>query len=243
MKNQETWLATKFEFRRARLRGSRSDKELGVGSRLVADLVAQRYQANLPEHARGRLLDLGCGKVPLYAAYKPYVSAVTCVDWTGGDYIDFECDLSRPLPFINEQFDTIILSDVLEHIPEPQLLWREMARILAPDGKIIMNVPFFYWIHAHPFDYYRYTNFALQRFVEGSELRLVSLNAIGGVVEVLADIVGKAVSKIPLIGYALSAAIQSTALSFQRTGVGQRLSDRTARNIPLGYFVIAQRPR
>src|SRR5205085_3932099 len=125
-------------------------------------------------------------------------------DWAPGDHIDLSCDLAQPLPFDSGSFDTIILSDVLEHVPEPDLLWREMTRLLTPGGKILMNVPFYYSVHAHPHDYYRYTNFALERFVAMNGLTLVQLNAFGGIVEIIADLFAKALSKMPLIGPPLS---------------------------------------
>lgn len=54
-----------------------------------------------------------------------------------------------------------------------------------------MNAPFYYSVHAHPHDYYRHTNFALERFVNLNRLRLVQLQAIGGINEILADLVAK----------------------------------------------------
>ena len=81
------------------------------------------------------------------------------------EYLDFECDMKKVLPFMDGELDTIILSDVLEQIPQPEHLWKEMSRILSIGGKIIMNVPFYYWLHEGPHDYYRYTEFALRRFV------------------------------------------------------------------------------
>lgn len=242
MKNQSAWKPTKFELHRGRLRGARDPRELSVGSRLMGDLVAARYQTQLPNHARGRLLDLGCGKVPLYGAYARLVSDVTCVDWATGEHIDFSCDLSRPLPFGDQNFDTIILSDVLEHVPEPEALWREMKRVLAPQGKIIMNVPFYYSVHAHPHDYYRYTNFALQRFVGTNELELVHLETLGGMIEILADLVSKALSKVRLVGPPLAILIQWAVRAFGRTRWGARIALISSRHFPFGYFMIARRP-
>jgi SAM-dependent methyltransferase len=242
MKNRAQWQATKFELHHGRLRGSRDPRELGIGSRLISDLVAAQYQAHLPGHARGALLDLGCGKVPLYAAYAPHVVEITCVDWAPGAHIDQSCDLSQPLPFERERFDTIILSDVLEHMPEPELLWREMTRVLAPQGKIIMNVPFYYSVHAHPHDYYRYTNFALERFVKINGLELVCLEPIGGIVEIMADLLAKALSKLPRVGPPLAMATQFVVGRFGRTRLGARVARVSSRHFPFGYFLIAQRP-
>jgi SAM-dependent methyltransferase len=242
MKNQAAWRPTKFELHRGRWRGARDAAELGIGSRLMGDLVAARYQAHLVGHARGRLLDLGCGKAPLYGAYAPLVSDVTCVDWAPGDYIDRHCDLSQPLPFEDGRFDTIVLSDVLEHIAEPAQLWREMTRVLAPGGHVIMNVPFYYSIHAHPHDYYRYTNFALERFVQLNHLELRVIEPLGGINEILADLLAKALSKLPLVGPPLAMALQAAAGAFARTGVGAKIARVSSRHFPLGYFMIARRP-
>ncbi|MEP7294576.1 MAG: class I SAM-dependent methyltransferase [Burkholderiales bacterium] len=242
MKNRAQWQPTKFEMHRGRLRGSRDARELGVGSRLISDLVAALYQRHLPAHAHGDLLDLGCGKVPLFAAYAPFVAEITCVDWAPGEYIDLPCDLSQPLPFSADHFDTIVLSDVLEHMPEPEALWREMTRVLRPGGKVIMNVPFYYSVHAHPHDYYRYTNFALERFVKLNGLTLVCLEPVGGLVEIIADLFAKALSKLPLVGPPLAVVTQFAVGAFGRTGLGARVARVSSRHFPFGYFMIAQRP-
>ena len=241
MKNRDTWKPSKFELVRGRLRGSRDARELGVGSRLMADLVAAQYQAHLGAHVRGRLLDLGCGKVPLYAAYAPFASEVTCVDWADGEHIDRCCDLAQPLPLASGCADTIVLSDVLEHVSDPELLWREMARLLAPGGKVIMNVPFYYSVHAHPHDYYRYTNFALERFVNLNQMKLVHLHAFGGLLEIMADLLAKALSKLRWVGPPLSMLLQWAVGGFGRTAAGARIARVSSRHFPLGYFMIAQR--
>lgn len=243
MKNEAQWKPTKFVSRQGRLRASTDVGELAVGSRLVADLVAARYQSSLSTTARGRLLDLGCGKVPLYAAYAPFVDEVVCVDWAPGEHVDFSCDLAHPLPFADRSFDTIVLSDVLEHVPEPELLWREMTRVLAMNGKIVLNVPFYYAIHAHPHDYYRYTNFALERFARLNELNVLQLQPIGGIVEVMSDLVAKSLSKVPLIGPPLAMLTQFAARFWARTTWGQRVAQTSSRHFPLGYFMVAQRIR
>lgn len=150
--------------------------------------------------------------MPLYNAYKEYITDNVCVDWENtlhkNEYLDFECDLTKKLPFEDQVFDTIILSDVLEHVPNPNNLWKEMARILTMNGRIIMNVPFYYWLHERPHDYYRYTEFALRRLIENSGLKLVQIECIGGSPEILADILAKHFQFIHLIGSSLAIGIQ-----------------------------------
>jgi SAM-dependent methyltransferase len=147
MQNQEEWKPSRFVYKGGKLSASRDGAEVSLSSRLIVDIVAGFYDRNLKQHARGRLLDLGCGKVPLYATYRELVTDAICVDWGNTEHknrhLDRELDLTNNLPFRDDEFDTIILSDVLEHIPVPEHLWKEMARILSKNGKIIMNVPFF----------------------------------------------------------------------------------------------------
>lgn len=247
MKNLDKWQPSKYVYRNGRLIASRNTKEVGVGSRLMADLIAKAYDDNLRQHAKGKLLDLGCGKVPLFLAYTRYVSENICVDWENtlhkNEYLDRECDLTKSLPFDDGEFDTIILSDVLEHLPQPEHLWQEMSRILAMDGRIIMNVPFYYWLHERPHDYYRYTEFALRRFVEGAGLRLLQLDSIGGAPEIMADIFAKCVLRVPTIGRPLAMFAQWFTAWFIKTRLGKKVSGATKDDFPLGYFLVAEKAR
>ncbi len=243
MRNRESWRPSKFVVARGRLRASRDTAELAISSRLNAAVTASHYEMYLRKYARGRLLDLGCGKVPLFEAYRDRVTDNTCVDWGNtrhkNEHLDLECDLNEPLPFATGEFDTIVLSDVLEHIAEPMSLWREMHRVLAADGTLILNVPFFYWLHEQPADYYRYTEFALRRFAEATEMTLLELKATGGVPEILADLIAKTSARVPLIGPAIAVMVQALTLALVRTGPGKSLSSKTAGRFPLGYFLVA----
>ena len=218
-----------------------------MASRLSADVIAGCYQRHLPAHAKGRLLDLGCGKVPLYASYQDLVTECVCVDWANtahkNEYLDKECDLTQALPFADGEFDTIILSDVLEHIPTPEQLCAEMARSLASGGKLIMNVPFYYWLHEEPHDFYRYTEFALRRFVSLAGMELVLLESTGGTPEVLADILAKVLVRVPVIGRVLASVVQSMTLSFVGTRLGGKVSGATRKKFPFGYFLVAVKRR
>ncbi len=233
-------MPTKFVYHRGKLRASRDKHLVRAGSRLVADAVAKLYDEYIPKYARGRLIDLGCGDVPLYAAYKEHVKDNICVDVIESEHVDYVCDLSQPLPFGDQEFDTIILSDVLEHIARPEILWSEMARILAEGGKALINVPFYYWVHAAPHDYYRYTEWALRRFAKINGFEIVVLKTVGGSPEVVADVVAKHLQVVPVLGTFLSSAVQYLAQVFVRTA-GKRLAEKTSPVFPLGYFMVVRK--
>lgn len=245
MRNEQSWKPSKYVYRRNGLSASRDKTEVSAGSVLITDIVAKIYEQNLPQHATGRLLDLGCGKAPLYHAYRNLIKSSTCVDWVNtlhkNEYLDCECDLTVELPFPDVSFDTVLLSDVLEHIPQPELLCREIARMLAPGGKLIMNVPFYYWLHERPHDYHRYTEFALRRLMTISGLTLLKVESIGGAPEIIADIVAKCALRLPKGGEALARSVQWVAGRFLRSRLGRRISVASGADFPFGYFLVAQK--
>lgn len=246
MQHPERWQPSKYVLRRGRWRATRDPAALGAGSWLVADVVVERYARHLAAHARGRLADLGCGTVPLYGLYRGHVDDTLCIDWPASfhasPHLDVAADLSRPLPLRDACLDTLLLSDVLEHVPDPVLLWREMARLLAPGGHLLLNVPFLYGLHELPHDYARYTETALRRFAAEAGLQVLCCEPVGGSAHVLADLLAKHLAKLPAVGRALAFGLQGLVRALDRTAPGRRFAARSAERFPLGYFMVAQRP-
>ena len=245
MRNRDKWSPSKFVYRKGKLIASRNPKVVGAGSRLNADTIAAFYDTYIPLYARGKLIDLGCGRVPLFEVYRDHVDQNICVDWENtihhSECLDYECDITEALPFDDGEFDTVILSDVLEHIPQPEKLWKEISRISAPKGRVLLNVPFCYWLHEEPHDFYRYTEYALRRFAELAGFRILLLKPAGGTPEVLADILAKHFQTVPLVGRTIAIVIQLITAAFVRTTLGKKLSEKTGKKFPLGYFLIAEK--
>jgi len=61
-------------------------------------------------------------------------------------------------------YDAIFCHSVLEHVDEPWSALREMARVLAPGGPLILGVPFQYRIHSVP-DFWRFTEFGVRHML------------------------------------------------------------------------------
>lgn len=49
-------------------------------------------------------------------------------------------DASR-LPFVNASFHQILMGDVLEHLPDDEGAMKEVARVLQPEGLLVLTVP------------------------------------------------------------------------------------------------------
>lgn len=245
MKREDLWTPSKYVRLNGRLRASRDPNIVGIGSRLNVDRLGALFEEHLPTHCCGDLLDLGCGAVPLFGLYRPYAKSVTCVDWEGSlhtnPHIDLCCDLSQPLPLPSSGFDTVILSDVLEHLPNPDLLWDEMQRILRPDGKLILSVPFYYWLHEEPHDYYRYTRHALERYCRLHDFHVLIIVEVGGAPEILADIVAKLSMRfLGRTGRFVAIAVQRISSILDASRRWREFSKRSAGSFPLGYFLVAR---
>jgi SAM-dependent methyltransferase len=221
MRNKAHWRPTKYLVpARGKLRAPARSGDIWAGSVLIATLIGRWYRKELSRHARGRLLDLGCGKVPLYEMYAPHVQEIICTDWPatlhGEAFIDFANDLNTGIPLRDATFDTIVLSDVLEHIFHPDRLLREIHRVLRPGATALINTPFLYLIHEAPYDFYRYTPYALERMAGSAGLEVIQLDLIGGGMLVIADVLGKLLSNLPVGGAHLASALQRVVLLASR---------------------------
>lgn len=115
---------------------------------------------NKSKSINGVVYDLGCGTRPYESDILQVADQYIGVDWgyTLHDLkADIVADLNKPLPINSTIADTITSFQVMEHLYEPQVMLNEAHRILKKDGKIILTVPFQWWIHEAPYDYFRYT--------------------------------------------------------------------------------------
>lgn len=241
LSRRRSWQPSKFVIDRGTWRPAPDVAEVARGSRFVASILADVYESAISAHAKGSLLDVGCGKAPLYGMYGPFVDASWWVDWPQSVHryqrMDVAADLNSALPFRSGTFDTILLTDVLEHLAEPDIIWSELSRLLRPNGRVIVGVPFLYWLHEVPHDYYRYTEHALRRFCDRYHLTIERLEPYGGAPEVIVDLVCKHVAQ----SAALSLLVLRLGTWFVRSRLGRRLSDSRARLFPLGYILVAKR--
>jgi SAM-dependent methyltransferase len=175
--------------------------------------------------------------------YKGLVDKVTCIDWPGtlhqSQHIDVFADLNQPTDIPSSSFDTIISSSVLEHIWKHDIFWDEMTRTLAPRGHIILSVPFMYWLHEEPHDYFRWTRHALTRACEERGVKVVHLAPYGGGPDVLIDLIVRSVGSISMTVAGWIGRVATWLLVQQPV---RSLSSKYAEKLPLGYVLVAEKP-
>lgn len=131
---------------------------------LIKKAINDRIRDRLPALI-GRLLDLGCGSRPFEADILRLATEYVGVDWGNtlhGSHADLVADLNKPLPIAADTFDHVVSFEVLEHLAEPTVMLGEAFRVLRPGGELTLSVPFQWWVHEEPWDYYRYTRHGLR---------------------------------------------------------------------------------
>ena len=69
---------------------------------------------------------------------------------------DYHCDITN-IPVEDNSYDGVIISEVLEHVPEPKKVLQEAYRLLKHGGTALICSPFNFHVHGDPCDYGRYT--------------------------------------------------------------------------------------
>jgi len=132
---------------------------------------------------KGVLYDLGAGDSPYRDFFLRYAKKYVAVDWSASYHdttADIVTNLNEPLPVESEIADTIVSLSVLEHLCEPQLMLNEAFRILKGDSAIVLQVPWQWWIHEAPYDFFRYTPYGLEFLFERAGFVDIKVEAQAG---------------------------------------------------------------
>ncbi|MBU0499766.1 MAG: class I SAM-dependent methyltransferase [Gammaproteobacteria bacterium] len=127
-----------------------------------------------------RMLDASAGNRP----YQPIFGKqlYESCDMPNGFYHckhDFECfldEILRP----DGYYDAVVMTQVLEHVPNPEQVLRELARVTRPRGKLLLSVPLNGPLHGEPWHFYQYTHHGLGHLAQASGWRMTEGEKIGG---------------------------------------------------------------
>ena len=125
-------------------------------SRLLPSLQ-RKALAELAPRADDRVLDVACGAGALVVEIAPHVERAVGSDLSEGmlelarsrldaasgttplENVEFMQAPSDALPFEDASFTALVCTTALHHFPEPQASLDEMARVLAPNGRLVIG--------------------------------------------------------------------------------------------------------
>lgn len=153
---------------------------------------------------RGKVLDVGCGIMPYK---KTILRNKNVTEYIGLDlentsyYADIKPDLlwnGQVIPLDDNTVDCIVATEVLEHCYSPDIILREIHRVLKPGGLFFCTVPFIWHLHEIPFDEYRYTPFSLEKHLKACNFNDIVIKPLGGWDSALSQLLGLWVTYRPM---------------------------------------------
>jgi SAM-dependent methyltransferase len=194
----------------------------------------------------GRVADLGAGSSP-YQKEAPRCTFVG-LDWVRTPAVQV-VGSTLELPFKGESFDGAMLTETLEHVPDPSRALMEAARILRPGGYLYFTSPQMWPLHYEPHDYFRFTRYGLTRLAAQAGLEVEAVQPVAGLFTFLLTRVGEKLVKllVALLGWLPRprrwqvAGFLSLPALWTLYGLALLL-DRAAPRDVLGWAVLARKP-
>lgn len=214
----------------------------------------------------GCLLDVGCGNRP-FESLMANVKRTVGLEHPGAamayeeslkvsfarmrGIVDVLGDAAG-LPFGDGVFDSCLCVEVLEHVPDPAVVAREIARVLRPGGRALVTVPFVGELHHVPYDYRRFTLYGIRQVLEGAGLEVEDVKSRGNVPIVAGAVAARAVYRFAASEIRSDGSISTRPWAFPFVAAACALLQGAALaagslskddGLCLGYVVLATRPR
>lgn len=152
---------------------------------LTRILLDKKIIPIIKEYVNGKVLDVGADDSP----YKQFMSFKKhfILDIKDKPNVDYVQDIHHTT-FPNNHFDTIVATEVLEHLHNPRQAVKEIHRILKPNSFFIGSVPFIHQVHGAPYDFFRFTSYGLNEVFDCFDT--ISVSPYGSLCMTLWDLLG-----------------------------------------------------
>jgi len=117
-----------------------------------------------PLSADSVVYDLGAGESHFSELFTRFKRVIP-VDIFPYPKVIVVADFTKEVPLQDNSGDVLVLSNVLEHIAEPDLFLKEGNRVLKSGGTIVGTIPFMLGVHQAPYDYNRFTDYMLKHLL------------------------------------------------------------------------------
>jgi len=170
--------------------------------------LLQEQVKKYSSYIKGRVLDIGAGE---YTRYRNFFDCEEYIKMDVGksENVDVIGSIEN-IPLIDASVDSVVCTQVFEHLKHPQKSAEEVFRVLKKGGYLLVTVPQVNELHEEPNDFFRYTNYGLKVLFEEAGFEIVKSDQRGGFFAVVAQIkIRYMIDRInlykrPFVGYAIS---------------------------------------
>ena len=185
--------------------------------------AVKRFAASVP--ANVKILDAGAGLKP-YERFFQHCDYDSCdfanCDQFYGNIDDgrrdniagrhtYICPLDH-IPVPDNTYDFVLCTEVLEHVPSPSAVLKEIFRVLKKSGTLFVTVPQGYGIHGEPYNFFYFTRFGLDLVLKEAGFEVIQIQERGGYFYYLYDRLANAIPRI-VLGYKKHMSLMMFALS------------------------------
>lgn len=144
----------------------------------------------IQKYARGRLIDIGCGNKPYARWTEGKVSEYVGCDvvQSSSNKVDVLCEANN-IPLENDSFDTVLSTQVIEHVEDHQGLVNEAYRLLNSEGYFILSGPMYWNLHEEPYDFFRFTSYGFKYILEKAGFEVCEIISNGGAWATLGQVI------------------------------------------------------
>lgn len=204
-----------------------------------------------------RVLDAGAGKQAYRHHFAHCVYEAADFEKVDKPYArsTYVCDLAA-IPVEDGRFDAILFTQVMEHLPDPWAVTRELARVLKPGGALLYTGPLWYEEHEQPYDFYRYTQFGIRKVLGQAGLEVTELRWMDGYLASVAHQLKRMRARLPLnplayggpvrgpLAYPFMLLLRLLAVPLAPIAAWADAGSRyTGGGYPMNYLAVARKPR
>lgn len=191
---------------------------------------------------KGMLLDIGCGRKPykkILTRVEKYIGIEVPDSYSKNEEIDIYAN-ALELPFKDNVFDCILSTQVLEHIPKPDVFLKEAYRVLKSGGILLLTTSLTWPLHEEPYDYFRYTKYGLKKLAGRNGFEIIRIEKTTGTIlslgQLLSDYISNqaktAILKYPVLLFCCLIQILTIILGFLTMNSGK---------LTLDYMLLARK--
>ncbi len=133
---------------------------------------------------QGTVLDVGCGAQPFRPLINPQATYLGIDTDEAKAHFGYEMPNTTYFsgdvwPVADSSVNVVLCTETLEHVLETRRFLGEAARSLAPDGTLLLTIPFAARWHFIPYDYWRFTPSSLNHLLTTTGFHSVRVYARG----------------------------------------------------------------